>query len=174
MYYNTQTQTFGRTHAEVAKITNSSFAVGTLEVGPYRLYEQAPEPEYDAATHRVEPSNTITERTGAPWLRGWDVIALTPAEIEAAQKARVPNSVPNSVLRQALIDNDLLGVAATALDALPANERERLLVDWEYATHFFRDGRVVTFLKGAFGMTDAAVDDFFIAVGAEPAPGDRP
>lgn len=82
MYYNTQTHTFNHPHSEVARETNSSFAVGELVVGDYRLYEYAPEPEYDAATHRIEASTTITQRTGQPWLRGWDVIALTPEEVQ--------------------------------------------------------------------------------------------
>lgn len=62
MYYNTQTHTFGHTHTEVAQTTNSSFAVGTLEVGPFRLYEHAPEPEHDAATHCIELASTVTRR----------------------------------------------------------------------------------------------------------------
>ena len=123
MYYNTQTHNFGHSHTEVARETNSSFAVGELVVGDYRLYEYAPDPEYDAATHRIEASTTITQRTGQPWLRGWDVIALTPEEIEAAQKARVPRSVTRRQARQALLLAGLLDNVQPAINAIPEDDQ---------------------------------------------------
>ena len=49
-YYNTQTQTFGHSHDDVARATNANFAPGTLQVGDYRLYEMAPEPAYNPPT----------------------------------------------------------------------------------------------------------------------------
>ena len=83
MYYDTQTQTFNHPHSEVARETNSSFAVGELVVGDYRLYEMAAEPAYNPDTQRIEPAATPTERAGQAWLRGWVVVALTAADVAA-------------------------------------------------------------------------------------------
>lgn len=82
-YYNTQTQTFGHSHDDVARATNASFAPGTLQVGDYRLYEMAAEPAYNPDTQRIEPAATPTERAGQAWLRGWLVIDLSANEVAA-------------------------------------------------------------------------------------------
>ncbi len=79
-YYNTQAQTFGHSHDDVARATRSSFAAGTVQVGPYVLVEVAPEPAHDPDTQRIELAATPTERTGQAWLRGWVVIELSAAE----------------------------------------------------------------------------------------------
>ncbi len=82
-YYNTQTQTFGHSHDDVARATNASFAPGTLQVGDYRLIEMAPEPAYNPQTQRLQPAHAPTPRTGQAWLRGWQVVALTAADVAA-------------------------------------------------------------------------------------------
>ncbi len=82
-YYNTQTQTFGHSHDDVARATSSSFAPGTLQVGDYRLIESAPEPAYNPQTQRLQPADAPTPRTGQAWLRGWQVVALTAADVAA-------------------------------------------------------------------------------------------
>ena len=82
-YYNTQTQTFGHSHDDVARATNASFAPGTLQVGDYRLYEMAPEPAYNPDTQRIELTSTPVQRVGQPWLREWLVIDLSANEVAA-------------------------------------------------------------------------------------------
>ena len=82
-YYNTQTQTFGHSHDDVARATNASFAPGTLQVGDYRLYEMAAEPAYNPETQRIELTSTPVQRVGQPWLRGWVVIDLSANEVAA-------------------------------------------------------------------------------------------
>lgn len=163
MYYNTQTHTFGHSHTEVARETNSSFAVGELVVGDYRLYEHMPEPEYDAATHRIEPSNTITERTGQPWLRAWDVIALTPEEIEAAQKARVPQSITRRQARQALLLAGLLDNVQPAIDSIADPvQRSMAQIEWDDSQHFERKRPLLVSLAAALGLGEEALDNLFI------------
>lgn len=163
MYYNTQTHTFGHSHAEVAQTTNSSFAVGTLEVGPYRLYEHAPEPEHDAATHRIEASDTIAQRTGQPWLRAWDVIALTPAEIEAAQRARVPQSVTRRQARQALLLAGLLDNVQPAIDSIADPvQRSMAQIEWDDSQQFERKRPMLISLAAALGLGEEALDNLFI------------
>lgn len=163
MYYNTQTHTFNHSHSEVARETNSSFAVGELVVGDYRLYEHAPEPEYDAATHRIEASDTITHRTGQPWLRGWDVIALTPAEIEAAQKARVPQSVTRRQARQALLLAGLLDNVQPAIDSIADPvQRSMAQIEWDDSQQFERKRPLLISLAAALGLGEEALDNLFI------------
>lgn len=82
-YYNTQTQTFGHSHDDVARTTNASFAPGTLQVGDYRLYEMAAEPAYNPDTQRIELTSTPVQRVGQPWLREWLVIDLSAKEVAA-------------------------------------------------------------------------------------------
>lgn len=163
MYYNTQTHTFNHPHSEVARETNSSFAVGELVVGDYRLYEHMPEPEYDAATHRIEASTTITQRTGQPWLRGWDVIALTPEEIEAAQKARVPRSVTRRQARQALLLAGLLDNVQPAINAIPDPvQRGMAQIEWDDSQQFERERPLLITLATALGLGAEALDNLFI------------
>lgn len=163
MYYNTQTHTFGHSHTEVARETNSSFAVGELVVGDYRLYEYAPEPEYDAATHRIEPSNTVTKRTGQPWLRAWDVIALTPAEIEAAHRARVPQSVTRRQARQALLLAGLLDNVQPAINAIPDPvQRGMAQIEWDDSQQFERKRPLLVSLAAGLGLGEEALDNLFI------------
>jgi len=163
MYYNTQTHTFGHSHTEVAQTTNSSFAVGTLEVGPYRLYEHAPEPEHDAATHRIELASTVTQRTGQPWLRAWDVIALTPAEIEAAQKARVPQTVTRRQARHALLLAGLLDNVQPAIDSIADPvQRSMAQIEWDDSQQFERKRPLLIALAAALGLGEEALDNLFI------------
>jgi hypothetical protein len=106
MYHHTTNQTFGHGYLEVARELNAVFAPDTLEVGPYRRYEQAPQPAFDPGTQRIEPSNTITERTGAPWLRGWNIVARTAEDIAAEQAAHTKQAERES-------GSDLLAQART-------------------------------------------------------------
>lgn len=101
MYYDTRNKTFGHTPAGIARELNASFGAATLQVGPYRYYEQAPEPAYDAATQRIEPSDSITQRAGKPWLRGWNVIARTTEEIAAEQAKQAEREQAATIMDQA-------------------------------------------------------------------------
>ncbi len=162
-YYNTQTHTFNHSHTEVARETNSSFAVGELVVGDYRLYEHAPAPAYNPDTHRVEPSNTVTQRADQPWLRGWDVIALTPEEIEAAQKARVPRSVTRRQARQALLLAGLLDNVQPAINAIPDPvQRGMAQIEWDDSQQFERERPLLITLATALGLGAEALDNLFI------------
>lgn len=163
MYYHTTNQTFGHGYLEVARELNAVFAPDTLEVGPYRRYEQAPQPAFDPGTQRIEPSNTITERTGQPWLRAWDVIALTPAEIEAAQKARVPQSVTRRQVRQALLLAGLLDNVQPAIDSIADPvQRSMAQIEWDDSQQFERKRPLLVSLAAGLGLGEEALDNLFI------------
>ena len=165
-YYNTQAQTFGHSHDDVARATNASFAPGTLQVGDYRLYEMAAEPAYNPDTQRIEPAATPTERAGQAWLRGWQVVALTPAEITALAKAKVPATVTMRQGRLALLAAGKLAMVAAAIATLPEPQKSAALIEWNYSNELQRNNAFVATLGGALGLTEAQVDQLFIAAAA--------
>lgn len=162
-YYNTQTQTFGHSHDDVARATNSSFAAGTVQVGPYVLVEVAPEPSYNPDTQRIEPAATPTERAGQAWLRGWQVVDLSPAEITTIAKAKVPTSVTMRQGRLALLAAGKLAMVDAAIATLPEPQKSAALIEWNYSNELQRNNAFVATLGGALGLTDAQVDQLFIA-----------
>ena len=166
MYYNTQTHTFGHSHNEVARETNSSFAVGELVVGDYRLCEMAAEPAYNPDTQRIEPAATPTPRTGQAWLRGWQVVALTAAEIAAITKAKVPASVTMRQGRLALLAAGKLAQVDAAIASLPEPQKSAALIEWNVSNELQRGNAFVATLGAALGLSDAQVDQLFITAAA--------
>ena len=162
MYYNTQTHTFGHSHNEVARETNSSFAVGELVVGDYRLYEMAPEPAYNPDTQRIELTSTPVQRVGQPWLRGWVVVALTAAEMTAIAKAKVPASVTMRQGRLALLAAGKLAQVDAAIASLPEPQKSAALIEWNFSNELQRGNAFVATLGAALGLSDAQVDQLFI------------
>ena len=166
MYYNTQTHTFGHSHNEVARETNSSFAVGELVVGDYRLYEMAAEPAYNPDTQRIELTSTPVQRVGQPWLRGWVVVALTAAEMTAIAKAKVPASVTMRQGRLALLAAGKLAQVDAAIASLPEPQKSAALIEWNFSNELQRGNAFVATLGAALGLSDAQVDQLFITAAA--------
>ena len=166
MYYDTQTQTFNHPHSEVARETNSSFAVGELVVGDYRLYEMAPEPAYNPDTQRIELTSTPVQRVGQPWLRGWVVVALTAAEMTAIAKAKVPASVTMRQGRLALLAAGKLAQVDAAIASLPEPQKSAALIEWNFSNELQRGNAFVATLGAALGLSDAQVDQLFITAAA--------
>lgn len=162
MYYNIQNHTFGHSHNEVARETNSSFAVGELVVGDYRLYEMAAEPAYNPDTQRIELTSTPVQRVGQPWLRGWVVVALTAAEMTAIAKAKVPASVTMRQGRLALLAAGKLAQVDAAIASLPEPQKSAALIEWNFSNELQRGNAFVATLGAALGLSDAQVDQLFI------------
>ena len=165
-YYNTQTQTFGHSHDDVARATNASFAPGTLQVGDYRLIESAPEPAYNPETQRLQPADAPTPRTGQAWLRGWQVVALTAAEMTAIAKAKVPASVTMRQGRLALLAAGKLAQVDAAIASLPEPQKSAALIEWDFSNELQRGNAFVATLGAALGLSDAQVDQLFITAAA--------
>lgn len=80
----------------------------------------------------------------------------------------VPDHISSGAVRRALIEDGLMPTVESAFNAIPSELNKRLLLaDWEYEPRFHRTGRVILFLQTALGMTDRAVDDFFVSVGEQ-------
>jgi len=165
-YYNTQTQTFGHSHDDVARATSSSFAPGTLQVGDYRLIESAPDPAYNPETQRLQPADAPTPRTGQAWLRGWQVVALTAAEMTAIAKAKVPASVTMRQGRLALLAAGKLAQVNAAIASLPEPQKSAALIEWDFSNELQRGNPFVATLGAALGLSDAQVDQLFITAAA--------
>ena len=165
-YYNTQAQTFGHSHDDVARATRSSFAAGTVQVGPYVLVEVAPEPAHDPDTQRIELAASPTERTGQAWLRGWVVVALTASEMAAIAKAKVPASVTMRQGRLALLAAGKLAQVDAAIASLPEPQKSAALIEWKFSNELQRGNAFVATLGAALGLSDAQVDQLFIAAAA--------
>lgn len=86
------------------------------------------------------------------------LIALTPAEIEAA-KPPVPQAVTNFQARAVLLAAGLFDRVNDALLALPANATARQA--WEYANKLTRTGTLVNSMAETLGFTAAQLDDLF-------------
>jgi hypothetical protein len=91
----------------------------------------------------------------------------TPEEIEAAQRAaQIPQSVTMRQARLALLGAGLLSSVDAAIDSLPEPQRSAALIEWEYSGEVHRNRAFVIQLGGALGLTDAQLDDLFIAAAA--------
>uniref|UniRef100_A0A1A7GEE4 Uncharacterized protein n=1 Tax=biofilter metagenome TaxID=1070537 RepID=A0A1A7GEE4_9ZZZZ len=125
-------------------------------------------PEHDPATQRLSYSPTATE-TGGIWSRTITVIDLTPAELAAAKKARVPQVVTRRQARRALAIAGLLDLVQPAIDAI-ADPTQRALaqIDWDDATDFRRDDATLLMLSAALGLSEEQLDDLFILAGEQP------
>lgn len=95
------------------------------------------------------------------------VIALTPAEIAARRKAVTPVAVTLFQIRAAL--HALPGKAdpnTTLFDEVDAAVKALggvALQAWEYAHEVTRNGATVAQVAGAFGISDAELDELFIS-----------
>jgi len=79
------------------------------------------------------------------------------------EKAKVPSSVTMRQARLALIDANLYTPVDTAISALTGVEGEKAKVEWEYATTVERNSSLIMQLSSALSMTEAEVDNLFIA-----------
>ena len=96
--------------------------------------------------------------------KGWRL--MTPEEVAEADKPVpiVPQAVTMRQARLALLAVGLLDDVENAIDAIPdVTARRAALIDWEYATDVRRDSPLIAQLGPALGLTNAQIDELFIA-----------
>jgi hypothetical protein len=96
--------------------------------------------------------------------KGWRV--MTPEEVEEADKPKpvVPHTVTMRQARLALLAVGLLDDVEDAIEAIPdLKTRRAAQIDWEYATDVRRDSPLIAQLGPNLGLTDAQIDELFIA-----------
>ena len=78
----------------------------------------------------------------------------------------IPQSVTMRQARLALLGAGLLDDVDTAIAAIPDPvQRKAAQIEWEYANTVERQSAFVQQLAAGLGMTDAQLDDLFIAAG---------
>ena len=121
-------------------------------------------PEHDATTHKAVRAAT-SEQAGQ-WRQAWEVVALTPEEMESARRVLVPPAVTMRQARLALLGAGLLSSVDAAIDSLPSPQKEAARIEWEYATEVQRSSGLVPMMGVALGLDDAALDTLFIEAAA--------
>ena len=130
----------------------------------YAFVEFGTQPEHDASTHKLVEVAPVPD--GGGLIQAWDVVALTPEEIEAARRAMVPAAVTMRQARLALLGAGLLSSVDAAIDSLPSPQKEVARIEWEYATEVQRSSGLVPMMGAALGLDDAALDALFIEAAA--------
>lgn len=78
-------------------------------------------------------------------------VVVVPIEISARQA------------RLALLGAGLLADVDTAIAAMPSPDKEQAQIEWQYATTINRNHPFVVNLGAALGLSNAQLDDLFIA-----------
>ena len=128
--------------------------------------------EIDRAS--VRPARAVASGYGTPD----DEAAIRALEEEAiALRAELraypaPEPPPEVIIPQritarqaqlALLDAGLLDDVDAIIEALPANVRAHVRIEWDRATHVERGSTVMQMVATALGLTAAQVDDLFVA-----------
>lgn len=79
---------------------------------------------------------------------------------------QVPQAVTMRQARLALLGAGLLSQVDAAIASLPGPQKESAQIEWEYAAVVQRNSGLVPAMAQALGMTEAQIDDLFIAAEA--------
>lgn len=106
---------------------------------------------------------------------GWRAVA-DPSEVDVdehfseAQPAFPPAPPPTIVTmrqaRLALLAAGLLTPVNAAIAAMPGVEGDAARIEWEFAAHVERQQPLVLALASALALTEAQLDDLFVAAAA--------
>ena len=75
----------------------------------------------------------------------------------------IPQHVTARQAQLALLDAGLLDDVDAIIEALPANVRAQVRIEWGRSTHVERGSQVTQMVATALGLTAAQVDDLFVA-----------
>ena len=78
----------------------------------------------------------------------------------------VPQRITARQARLALLEAGLLDDVDAIIEALPANVRAHVRIEWDRATHVERGSAVTQMVAAAMGLTSAQVDALFVAAAA--------
>jgi preprotein translocase subunit SecE len=94
---------------------------------------------------------------------------LVDGEFVALPPTITPPQVPDAVsmrqARLALLGAGLLAQIDAAIAAMPDVAGEAARIEWEYATEVRRDSALVSGMAAALSLTDAQLDQLFVAAG---------
>lgn len=107
-------------------------------------------------TYTTIETNAVT---GEITIREWTPEEIAAREARLAAMQGVPKSVTPRQVRLLLLQQNLLSSVEQTMAA--ADEATR--ITWEYALEFRRDDPLLNQLATDMGLTDAQIDQFFIA-----------
>ena len=126
-------------------------------VGLYLVREQ--QPDYDPRTHTLAFDGV--ELVEGVYHARYQLVPLTPEEIETARKARVPQFCTRRQGRLALLNVGYLGAVESALAAIE-DPTQQMAAQIEYeADTWERDNAFVQAMWAQLGGTPAQLDDLF-------------
>lgn len=132
---------------------------------PYSWVEDTPPPEYSPFTQRF--IEVTPQKIDGVWKRAWQVVDLTPEEIEILNKRRFTNDMArkgfqNGIqMRQLRLQLNSIGKYDTILNSIQTATNS-LKIEWEYATEVPRYSELMTYVQTTLQMTDAETDQFYI------------
>ncbi len=125
--------------------------------------EQIPGRATDIAP--ANTSETVTDGELRANFTGYEWVNLpyqTPVPV-APPAPEVPQSVTMRQARLVLLGAGLLSGVDAAIAAMPEPDKSVAQITWEFAQTVDRDFGMVPQLAAALGMTEAQIDDLFIA-----------
>ena len=147
-------QHYAAAHPEAVGLDTEA---GRLSAGLHWLREQPP--AYDQHTHTLAFDGV--ELVGGVYHARYQLVPLTPEEIETARKARVPQFCTRRQGRLALLNVGYLSAVESAIAAI-ANPAQRMAAQIEYeADTWERDNAFVQAMWAQLGGTPAQLDDLF-------------
>lgn len=131
----------------------------------YKVYALVlqPEPEYDPSTHFLTSEDT-PDHTAKTLTRQWRVNALATPPVQEPEE---PGNLPPQVIaprqfRLWLANNNLMTAARAVINGMPAGpDKEKALIEWDYAVAIERDHPLTLLVATAIGLTSPQIDQAF-------------
>lgn len=162
-YINTLTGEYPITAAQMrASYPESLFPEDFAQAyGDHAPVHTTTRPVYDTATHKaVELTPVLMD---GQWHQAWDVVPLTPEEIDAARRAMVPQSCTRRQGRLALLQAGQLDAVETAIAAI-TDPVQRMSAQIEYeADTWERANAFLQAMWAQLGGTPDELDDLFMS-----------
>lgn len=92
-----------------------------------------------------------------------DIRTAETLKLEKEKELSIPKSITARQARLALLSIGKLADVAAAISKLESPIKERVEIEWEYATDIYRNNGFIDALGSALGLDKAALDDLFIA-----------
>lgn len=113
-------------------------------------------PDDEAAIRALEEEAIALRAELRAYLPPYTAPTAPPAVI-------VPQRITARQAQLALLNAGLLDDVDTIIEALPANVRAHVRIEWDRATHVERGSTVTQMVATALGLTGAQVDALFVA-----------
>ena len=163
MYINKNTGEYPLTGSQIREAyPNTSFPSPFVAPEDYAVVFQAPPPAYDIETQGAREIQPELTSKGV-YEQRWEIYDLSPEQIEANRKNKVPTSVTMRQARIALLEYDLLDDVDVVIENIPDPiQKRKAKIEWEYSQEVQRHNGFVSVIAPMLGLTEEQTDDLFI------------